>query len=83
MANWHVIIYFSLLIKSLFTHDLSLSNLLNIDDYFNWKIIKSNCINQMQKQGLCEGSYAIVAASVLSDRFCIKGLNIQLSSQCK
>jgi len=59
-------------------------SLLDLDYQFNWKEVKADCINPMQDQGLCDGSYAIAAASVLSDRFCIQGKKVKsLSPQCK
>ena len=82
MSFCYLMICFLLLINSSLTQNNINSNKFNLGDYFNWSEKMSDCINQMQKHGLCDGSYAIVAASVLSDRFCIKGVKVRLSSQC-
>ena len=83
--NNYKIFFLISLLRQFYTYDfLYRTFYLNIDDSFNWKETMNNCINPMQNQGLCAASYAIAAASVLSDRFCIKskGVNIQFSPQC-
>ncbi len=81
MFKWTILFTLIILFSSCYGFDLSL---LELDYHFNWKEVKADCINPLQDQGLCDGSYAIAAASVLSDRLCIQGKKVKsLSPQCK
>lgn len=66
--------------------EIKFDEIITLPEELDWSNISPECIHELFNQGLCDSSSQIVAASVLSDRLCIKSnktLNLNFSPQCK
>ncbi len=67
------------------SNEIGMQDIYDIPSFFDLTIRYPNCINNLLDQGICQASSFIVAASLLSDRLCIKTngkTNLNFSPKC-